>query len=84
MALLTLPEGPRVQPPEASPPHTPMAQGGRDAKPIILGPKRSPTVHLEKEVVLEHSLHWHHQQVPQGEPPIVCSLRTFLGGQRTR
>lgn len=36
--------------------------------------------HLEKQVVLEHALHGHHQQVPQGEPPVVCSLGTFLGG----
>lgn len=41
-------------------------------------------MHLEKEVVLEHPLHGYHQQVPQREPPIVGSLRTFLGGQRGR
>lgn len=36
--------------------------------------------HLEKEVVLQHPLHRHHQQIPQGESAIVSSLRTFLAG----
>jgi hypothetical protein len=45
---------------------------------------RTPVVpHLEEEVILEHSLHGHHQQIPQGEPAIVCSLRTFLEDQKT-
>lgn len=40
-------------------------------------------MHLEKEVVLEHPLHRHHQQVPQGEPAVVCSLRTLLQGRES-
>lgn len=34
--------------------------------------------YLKKEVILQHSLHRHHQQIPQGELSIVCSLRTLL------
>lgn len=34
--------------------------------------------YLQEEVILQHSLHRHHQQIPQGELPIVCSLGTLL------
>lgn len=34
-------------------------------------------------MVLQHPLHGHHEQIPQGESAVVSSLRTFLAGQKT-
>lgn len=40
-------------------------------------------VYLKEEVIFQHSLHRHHQQIPQGELSVICSLWTLLQDEST-